>query len=289
MMEKYGKVVSNVLQKNYTTYKLSGKIKKVIYPTDVLNLVELLKYLSSNNMKYMVIGNGSNIIFMHDYDGVIIKLDNFRDVLINETEIMVGAGYDLIKLAMKTARLGLSGLEFASGIPGTIGGAVYMNAGAYNHEMSEIVKDITIIDDNFEVKKLSKKDIDFGYRNSILKRKKYICISATLSLKKGDREKILEVIKERKEKRKKTQPLNYPSAGSVFQNPSGDFAGRLIEQAGLKGMNINDAVVSKKHANFIINKGCASGKDIKKLMFLVKKEVLKKYGIELISEQEFIE
>ncbi len=286
---EYGKVVENALIADYTTYKLSGKINKVVYPESLEKLKSLIKYLKEKNIKFMVIGNGSNLIFINNYDGVLIKLDKFNKIEINDNKVLVGAGYSLIKLAMKTAREGLSGLEFASGIPGTIGGAIYMNAGAYNSSMSDVVESVLILDDNLEVKKLSLKDMDFSYRNSILKKSNYICLGATLKLEKGNEEEILELIKDRKKRRLRTQPLEYPSAGSVFRNPDGDFAGRLIEEAGLKGININGAEVSTKHANFIINKGRASGKDVKELIIKVQKIIKEKYNVELIIEQEFVE
>lgn len=288
-MKEFGKVVENALMKDYTTYKLSGKINKVVYPENLEKLKSLLRYLKEKNIKYMVIGNGSNLIFSCDYDGVLIKLDKFNIIEINDNIVKVGAGYSLIKLAMKTAREGLSGLEFASGIPGTIGGAIYMNAGAYNSSMSDVVESVLVLDNNLEIKKLSLEDMNFSYRNSILKNNNYICLEATLKLKKGKEEEILELIKNRKKRRLRTQPLEYPSAGSVFRNPPGDFAGRLIEEAGLKGININDAEVSEKHANFIINKGKASGKDVKVLILKVQKIIKEKYNVELLVEQEFVE
>lgn len=289
MIEVFGKVIDDASIKDYTTYKLSGMLKKVVYPNNIEDLLGLLKYLREEKIKYKVIGNGSNLIFLGDYDGVVIKLDNFNAIEINENIVTVGSGYSLIKLSMKTAKLGLSGLEFASGIPGTIGGSIYMNAGAYKKSMSDVVKEVLVIDENLKIKKLSLSDLKFGYRDSILKKKKYICISVTLELTYDDKDNILELIKKRKQRRLDTQPLNYPSAGSVFRNPDNDFAGRLIEEANLKGLSIGGAMVSEKHANFIVNKGNASGKDVKELITLVKDKVEDKYGIKLILEQEIVE
>ena len=288
-MKEYGKVIENALISDYTTYKLSGKINKVVYPDSLDKLKDLIRYLKDNKIKYMIVGNGSNLVFLGDYDGVIIKLDKFNGLNIDKNIVKVGAGYSLIKLSMTTAREGLSGLEFASGIPGTIGGAIYMNAGAYNASISDVVDSVTVLDDNLDIRKLSFEELLFGYRNSVLREKDYICLEATLKLRKGKEEEILELIKNRKHRRLKSQPLEYPSAGSVFRNPEGDYAGRLIEEVGLKGMNINGAEVSNKHANFIINKGGASGEDIQKLIILVKKTVKERYGIELREEQEFVE
>ena len=191
MIDTFGKVINNALIKNYTTYKLAGKINKVVYPKDISNLIELLKYLRKEKIKYMVIGNGSNLVFTKDYDGVIIKLDSFNDLEINDNFIKVGAGYSLIKLSMKASRLGLSGLEFASAIPATIGGAIYMNAGAYKKEMADVVSEVLIIDDKLNLKKLKKKDLKFSYRNSIFREKNYICLSAILKLSHGDKKEIL--------------------------------------------------------------------------------------------------
>jgi len=289
MINKYGKVLENQNIKDYTTYKLSGKIKTVIYPENKEKIIDLIKYLKVNNIKYKVIGNGSNLIFKGNYDGIIIKLDSLDTLIINDKLITVGAGYNIMKLAIKTANLGLSGLEFASGIPATIGGAVYMNAGAYNSSMSDIITEVELLDDNLNIINLKNEDLNFSYRDSILKHKNYICLSVKIKLKKHNKEEILNLIKERKQKRLMSQPLEFPSAGSVFRNPEGLYAGKLIEDAGLKGKKIGDAAISEKHANFIINNGNASGEEIEKLINLVKDKIKEEYGIELISEQEIIE
>lgn len=289
MNGQFGLEIDNALTKDYTTYKLSGTIKKIIFPDSICQLLKLLEYLKINQIKYMVAGFGSNLVFIKDYDGVVIKLDKLNELKIDGNLVTVGAGYNLMKLSIKTAKLGLSGLEFASGIPATVGGAIYMNAGAYKSDMSEIVKEITVIDDNLELKKITNKELNFGYRTSLLKEKKYICVSAMLELQPGDKEEILKLIKERKERRLKSQPLEFPSAGSVFRNPEGDYAGRLIEELGFKGKKVGDAMVSEKHANFIVNVGNASGEDVKKLIIEIQNKVKEVYGIKLIVEQEFIE
>ncbi len=288
---KLGKVLEEVSLKLFNTYKLSPKAKVIYYAKDISSLIYVLKYLKANNLKYLVLGKGSNVIFNFDYyDGMIIKLDYFNDLKIKGNIITVGSGYPLPKLAIYTAKLGLSGLEFASGIPGSVGGAVYMNAGAYKTDMGYIVTKIKVIDENFKIKTLYNKDLNFHYRTSILKEHKdYICIEATLKLKKSSKEEIMSLIKTRSEKRKETQPLNYPSAGSVFRNPENNYAGKLIEDLSLKGYNINGAEISIKHANFIINKNKCTGKDIVNLINLIKDKVYDKYKIKLILEQEIIE
>jgi len=194
------------------------------------------------------------------------------------------------KLALRVSRLGLTGLEFATGIPGTVGGAVYMNAGAYKTDIGYILTSIKVITPDLKVKTMYNKDLDFHYRTSFLqKNKDYICIEATLTLAKGDSDEIMELIEERKKRRIESQPLEYPSAGSVFRNPEGDFAGRLVEELGYKGKTIGGAKVSEKHANFIINNGNATGEEIKELINEIKDKVKEKYNIDLKVEQEFID
>ena len=288
---KCGEVKEYVDMRKYTTYKVGGKARLMVFPKNIDSLIKLIKYIKTNNIKYKVLGNGSNVIFSDSlYDGIIIKLDKFDNLEIKDNTIKVGAGYNLIKLSLKCARLGLAGLEFAAGIPGTIGGATFMNAGAYKSDMGYIVKEVKVLTPDLKIKTLSNKEMDFHYRTSFLqKNPEYICLEVTIKLKKGDRDLILDVIKERKTRRLESQPLEYPSAGSVFRNPEGDFAGRIIEEIVYKGKRIGDAKVSEKHANFIINIGHAKGDDIKKLITEIKEEVLKKYGIELKVEQEFVE
>ena len=288
---KCGEIKENVDMKKYTTYKAGGTAKLMVFPKNIDELIKLLKYIKTNNIKHKVLGNGSNVIFSDSlYDGIIIKLDKFDNLEINNTTITVGAGYSLTKLSLKCARLGLAGLEFAAGIPGTIGGAVFMNAGAYKSDMGYIVKEVKVLTPDLEIKTLSNKEMDFHYRTSFIqKNPEYICLEAIIELQKGNRDLILEVINDRKRRRIETQPLEFPSAGSVFRNPEGDFAGRIIEEIGYKGKRIGDAKVSDKHANFIINVGKAKGDDIKKLILEIQEKVKDKHGIELKVEQEFVE
>ena len=286
-----GKVVTDVLMKNYTTYKVGGKVICMVYPDDEASLIKLMSYLKENSIKHKIIGNGSNVIFNDKgYDGVIVKLDNFNNLKIINNTITAGAGYMLNKLALRVSRLGFTGMEFATGIPGTVGGAVFMNAGAYKSDMGYILKSIRVLTPNLNIITMYNKDLDFHYRSSYLQSNPgYICLEATIVLKKGNPEEIIELINSRKERRLESQPLEYPSAGSVFRNPEGDFAGRLIEEIGYKGKKIGGAQVSEKHANFIINSGNAKGEDIKKLITEIKNKIKKKYKIELKIEQEFVE
>ena len=278
------KKISNELIKNFTTYKLSGKMPDIYIPESIEELKELLK----TNKKYKILGKGSNLIISEKYDGIFIKLDNFNKLEIKDKEVKVGCAYSLSKLSQECAKKGLSGLEFACGIPGSIGGAVYMNAGAYGKNVSNILKEVTILDDKQNIKTLTNKQLNFGYRNSIFKENNYIILDATFTLENKESSIILKEISDIMESRRRKQPLEYPSAGSVFRNPEGYSAGRLIQNAELQGININDAEVSKKHANFIINKGNASAEDVIKLINIVKNKVKEKNNIELKLEQEII-
>lgn len=278
------KKISDGLIKDYTTYKLSGKMSDIYIPEDVLELKELL----TKHKKYKILGNGSNLIINESYDGIFIKLSSFNDVSFNGKIVKVGSDYNLSKLSRECARKGLSGLEFACGIPGTIGGAIYMNAGAYGRNISDVLKSVTILDDELNVRTLDNKDLDFDYRNSIFKRKKFIILDATIILKKKDSSIILDEISDIMESRRSKQPLEYPSAGSVFRNPPGFSAGRLVQKAELQGAYVGDAEVSMKHANFIINKGNASADDIVSLIEMVKRKVKEKFNVDLELEQEIV-
>jgi UDP-N-acetylmuramate dehydrogenase len=287
---KIGDYLENISMSKYTTYRVGGEVPLIVYPSNTNKLIKLIEILRSNNIKYKVLGNGSNVIFSDKpYDGVIIKLDAFDDLKIDDTVITVGAGYNLMKLANKLSKMGLAGLEFASGIPASVGGAIYMNAGAYKYDMGYITSSVKILTSNLEVKELYNKDLNFHYRESFLQHHKdCICIEATFVLKHGDIKEIVSLIEERKQKRLMTQPLEYPSAGSVFRNPTNDFAGRLIEDAGLKGFSMGGALVSPKHANFIVNYNHAKADDIRNLIMCVKDKVKETSNVDLIVEQEFV-
>lgn len=285
-----GSFRENVSLSSNTTYKVGGIAKVFVYPKNADKLILLLKKLKDDNIKYKVIGYGSNLIFSDDvYDGVIIKLDNFDDVKIKDTIITAGAGVSLVKLSYKAMKEGLSGLEFASGIPGSVGGACFMNAGAYKSDMGYIVSEVKVITPELDIKTLYNKDLKYKYRTSFLKdNPEYICIEAKLVLKRENKKEIKDLMETRRQKRLLTQPLEYPSAGSVFRNPEGDFAGRLIEDCSLKGKMIGGAKVSSKHANFIINYDKASAKDVKDLITLVHDTVKKEKNVDLKIEQEFV-
>ena len=285
-----GTIKENVVLSKNTTYKVGGVAKVFVWPKNIEKLALLMKYIKEKKIKYKVLGLGSNVIFSDDvFDGVIIKLDEFNKVEIHDTVITVGAGVNLVKLSYKAMKEGLTGLEFASGIPGSVGGAVYMNAGAYKSDMGYIVSEITVLTPDLEIKKLYNPDLHYKYRSSFLQTNPgYICLEAKLVLMHGDKKEIKELMEKRRQKRVMMQPLEYPSAGSVFRNPENDFAGRLIEECGLKGYKIGGAEVSKKHANFIINSSNATATDVKKLIDYVHDTVKEKTNVDLKIEQEFV-
>lgn len=286
-----GKVEEDVLLKNYSTYRVGGICRLIAYPKDVSSLIQLLSYLKSESIPHKVIGNGSNLLFSEKpYEGVLIRLNEFDDIdFLVGNKIRVGAGASLIKVSLLAAKKGLTGLEFASGIPGTVGGSVFMNAGAYKSDMGYVVESVKVLTPSLQIISLENKEMDFHYRSSYLQRHRdYICIEVVFKLQKGKREAIEEVIRERRERRIASQPLEYPSAGSVFRNPPDNFAGKLIEDAGLKGMKKGGAMVSDKHANFIVNYDNASSDDIKYLIDLCHDKVLEENNIDMKIEQEFV-
>lgn len=289
--ENIGKIEKEVFMSKYTTYKVGGLATAIIYPKTVEKLVTLIKLLRKYKIKYKVIGNGSNLLFSDKkYDGIIIKLSSLDNIEISDTKITVGAGYQLIKLSLLTAKRGLTGLEFASGIPGTVGGAVFMNAGAYKSDMGYVVRNVKVLTPDNEIINLTNKEMNFHYRSSLLQKYPgYICLEVTLRLKYGKKEEIDKLIKDRRKRRMETQPLEFPSAGSVFRNPSPEEpAGKIIEELGLKGLTKGGAEISGKHANFVVNTGGASAADIKYLIDYAKKTVKESRNIDLKVEQEFV-
>lgn len=285
-----GKIEKDISLSTLTTYKTGGIAKLVVYPNNINNLKQLLKLIHKHNIKYFILGKGSNTLFSDkEFNGVIIKLDKLNNFEIKETEIYVESGMILSKLVQASIKNELTGLEFAIGIPGTIGGAIYMNAGAYGNNMSNIVKSVIVLDEKLQIEEIPLEKLKFDYRYSIFQaNKNLICIAANIKLEHGNHDEIASKIKENLLKRKNSQPLEYPSAGSVFRNPEGNYAGKIIEELGLKGKNIGGAEISTKHANFIINKNNASSSDILKLIKLVQKEVKDKYKIDLKLEQQLV-
>ena len=285
-----GKILTNVSLKNYTTYKVGGNAKIMVFPNDIDSLVKLINLLKEEKTKFMILGNGSNVLFSDkEYDGVLIKLDNLNKIEVHDNRIIAGAGAPMIKVAREAIKHGLAGLEFASGIPGTIGGCIYMNAGAYNSDQGYVVSRVKVLTPKMTVITMVNRELDFHYRTSFFKKHKdYIVLEATYNLKKGNKELLEEVVKDRLKRRLESQPLEYPSAGSVFRNPKDMYSGKLIEDLGYKGLIKGGAKVSDKHANFVINYNNAKASDIKELIDFLKDEVKDKYGVDLVVEQEFI-
>ena len=275
--------------KKYNTYRLDVKCGYLIYPSNTKELIDLLKYLKESNISYFILGGGSNIILAKPYFDVVIKLDKLNNIEIKDNIVTAEAGVSLIYLANLCMNNNLNGLAFAGGIPGMVGASTAMNAGAYKEDMASIVKEVKVVTPELEVITLTNKDLNYSYRNSFLKEHKdYICTEVTLEMNYLDKDKIKETMTSRKKRRIDTQPLDKPSAGSVFRNPEGLSAGKLIEDAGLKGYKIGGAEISTKHANFIVNTGDATYEDILELIDYTKKKTKEIYNIDLILEQEII-
>lgn len=273
--------------KNHTTFQIGGKCIALIEPKKVEDIIEAIKICRENNLKFFVIGNGSNLLVPDDgYNGVIIKIKSeFSNIQVEGDYLITQSGAKLSEVYTVAYENSLTGFEFASGIPGTIGGAIFMNAGAYGGEIKDIVESVEVLDlDNYEVKELKNEELEFSYRKSIIQRKNYIVLTIKLRLKKGNKEEINAVYEDLRKKRNSKQPLNFGSAGSTFKRPEGHFASKLIEDAGLKGYHINDAWVSEKHSGFIVNKGNASYKEVMELIEYVQKVVFEKFEVKLETE-----
>lgn len=277
--------------KNHTTFGIGGSCIALIEPREVEDIIEAIKICRENNIKFFVIGNGSNLLVSDEgYNGVIIKLKKeFSTIKVEGEYVIAKSGAKLSEVFDVILENSLAGFEFASGIPGTIGGAIYMNAGAYGGEMKDIVETVEVLDmDTFEVKELKNEELEFSYRNSIIQNKNYIVLAIKLKLQKGNKEEIKTIYEDLREKRNSKQPLNFGSAGSTFKRPEGHFASKLIEDSGLKGYHINDAWVSEKHSGFVVNKGNASCKEILELIEHVKNVVFEKFGVKLEMEVKIL-
>lgn len=286
--KKECKILKNEPLSKYTTFKIGGPADLLIEVGDVHRLTELVKYIKENTIPFFVIGNGSNLLVSDEgFRGVIIKLcGDFNSVrLMPDNQMRCRCGASLAKACVFALQNSLSGLEFAWGIPGSCGGAVYMNAGAYNKELESLLQTSTYISSDGEIKTISKENMALSYRKSIYTNKDYIIIDMILKLTPDDpdeiRNRMYEIIKKRKSK----QPLEYPNCGSVFKRPgNGYYAGALIEKSGLKGKSFGGAMVSTKHAGFIINTGNATCEDVAKLIRHIKKTVFQESGIMLECE-----
>ena len=281
-----GKVIENEPMYKHTTYKVGGPAKIFVKANDIDSLIQTLNYCRDHDIKHMVIGNGSDLLFSDkEYDGIIISMKSFDDVKMNGSTIVAQAGVSMIALAYSSAKAGLSGFEFMGGIPGDMGGGIFMNAGAYKYCMADVFKCARVLDDELNVITLSKEDMEFSYRHSVLqKHPNWIILDATFEMTAKDPGEIRKVLDKRKERRMSTQPWNFACAGSVFRNPDEKPAWRYIDEAGLRGYEIGGAQVSPKHSNFIVNNGYASAKDILDLIRLVEKTVYEKFEVKLHKE-----
>ena len=292
MISEFNKIcecLENVDMEKYNTYRLVNHAKIMVFPSNVDELKKVVKLINKLNLKYFVIGNGSNIILPNYYDGVIINLSKFNKYEIKDNTLYVDAGVMLNKVASEVSNMGYRGLDFATGIPGTIGGSIHGNAGCYGSSISEVLISVTVLDKD-KIREIKNKDLKFDYRYSIFKEKTdLIILSAKFRLEEANIKELKDLIKKKKKKRVASQDVSHPSNGSVFRNPEGFAAGKLIDDLGLKGYSIGDAMISNKHANFIINNGKATTDDIIKLINKIKKDVKDHYDIELKLEQEIIE
>ena len=297
-MEKYVELIrhlyevidrTNILidepMKNHTSFKVGGPADILVTPEDTLEVQAIIKICNKNKVKYYLIGNGSNLIVRDGgIRGVVIKLTKLEKIEVEGNKIVAQSGASLQSVAQLALDNALKGMEFASGIPGSIGGAAAMNAGAYDGEMSMILESMLAINSDGELINLTNGEMELSYRSSAILKHEYAVVKVTLSLHEGDKEVIKARMDTLAKKRSDIQPLEYPSAGSTFKRPEGYFSGKLIQDCDLKGVSIGGAQVSEKHSGFIINKKDASAKDILDLIALVQDKVKSKFGVELTTE-----
>ena len=274
----------------YTSFKTGGNAAALIKVSSVKALREVLKALTRYEIPHFFLGNGSNVLFRDEgYKGAVIKMKDFSDVVVNDDKVICQTGIYMSALARILLSGGLSGFEFASGIPGTLGGGLFMNAGAYGGELKDIVRSVRAVSpDGTEERVFSPEEMQFGYRRSVLQENGFIAVEAELQLEKGSQREIEDKMRELGAKRNAKQPVQFPSAGSTFKRPEGFFAGKLIEDAGLKGVSVGGAQVSTLHSGFIINRGGATATDILLLIDLVRNTVYDKFGIMLEPEIRII-
>lgn len=279
------------LLSNHTTFRIGGAAKYFAVPKNEEEIMEAVDFAIVKDLPYYILGKGSNVLFADEgYPGVIIEIGAGMEKVerTGDTGIRAQAGVSLSALAAFAAREGLSGLEFAGGIPGTLGGAVTMNAGAYGGEMKDVIVSAKVMDEEGAVQELSCEELQLGYRTSIVQKKQFVVLEAEFSLKPGETETIQNTMKELNAKRREKQPLEYPSAGSTFKRPEGYFAGKLIEDAGLRGYRVGDAQVSEKHCGFVVNRGKATCAEVLQLIKDVQKEVKEQFGVQLEPEVRII-
>lgn len=283
-------VCTDELMSRHTTFRIGGPASVFVTPKSEKDLVTAIEICRSQGAPYFILGNGSNLLVSDQgYDGVVVHIgSDLRDISVEGTEITAKTGAMLSQVAHAALAHGLTGMEFAAGLPGSLGGACMMNAGAYGGEMSQILVGVRALDDKGQIVELAADQLELGYRHSIMMEKQYVVLGARIHLEKGNPEKIQAQMDDLKEKRIAKQPLEYPSAGSTFKRPEGAFAGKLIMDAGLRGFRIGDAMVSEKHCGFVVNAGKATAEDVCGVISHVQQVVMEKYGKELEPEIRFL-
>ena len=276
--------------KRHTTFRIGGPADFFLLPSTVDEVWGILEICREEELPYFILGNGSNLLVSDKgYRGVIIQLyRNFSNISVEGNEICASSGALLSQIAAAARNASLTGFEFAGGIPGTLGGAVFMNAGAYGGELKDVLKEAVVMTEQGEILTLPVEKLEMGYRTSRIKKAGYLVLEARLVLEQGDMDKIRDITKDLTEKRVSKQPLEYPSAGSTFKRPEGYFAGKLIMDAGLRGYQVGDAQVSEKHCGFVINKGNATAADVLTLIENVREKVQEQFGVTLEPEVKFL-
>ncbi|WP_058952895.1 UDP-N-acetylmuramate dehydrogenase [Clostridium tyrobutyricum] len=274
---------------SHTSFKVGGPADILITPESADQVLDAVKLCKSKNVPYYIMGNGSNLLVKDGgIRGVVVKLIKLKSIKIQGSRIIVSSGACLKDVSQKALDNSLTGFEFACGIPGSVGGAVTMNAGAYNGEISNVIESVIVIDNHTKKRILNLEQLELAYRMSSILKYGYIVLQVTFKLEKGDHSKINDRIENLNRRRSEKQPLEYPSAGSTFKRPEGHFAAKLIEDSGLKGMSVGGAQVSEKHSGFIINKKDATSKDILDLIKLVQDTVKQKFNVDLYTEVRII-
>ena len=283
-------VYRNEPMKKHTTFRIGGPADYYLCPHSAEEIQKVVEICREEKMPYFILGNGSNLLVSDQgYRGVVIQLwKNVSDIRVEGCLVYAKAGASLAKIAAEALEEGLTGMEFAAGIPGTLGGAVVMNAGAYGGEMKDVLREVLVMDEQGKIFTLKKDALKLGYRTSAVKEKGYVVLAAVLELQQGNPEEIRSRMEELRQKRAEKQPLDMPSAGSTFKRPEGHFAGKLIMDAGLRGFSIGGAQVSEKHCGFVVNTGNATAGDVLALIREIQKTVREKFGVELETEVKFL-
>lgn len=296
-VNSYGKIdlkVKNIKynepMSGHTSFRVGGCVDILIEPVNIRELIKTIKFLNKTDIPYFIMGNGSNLLVSDNgIRGAVVKIaEKFNSILLGSETITAESGVLLSTLSKAAAKAELTGLEFASGIPGTLGGALAMNAGAYSGEMKDIVEWVEVLDEKYTLIRLYKNEMGFEYRRSVIQANNYIAIRCCMKLNKGNQSDITAIMNDYTNRRKTKQPLHLPSAGSTFKRPKGYFAGKLIEDSGLKGFQIGEAQISTQHCGFVVNLGNATADDIYKLITHAKQVVHNKYGVELETEVRLV-